>query len=135
MGNPLLYPRGTHPSVPAYMSHDGDCVSEIGMSTWMKELEANQPKKIAYVRVLNDVVRRIVVPVWLSYYKKVIRVYADIVTGTLYTEEGKCLSSDQVEVIKWGKSLGVDAKREKKEQDAKEIRKIQRDWASGRLGK
>lgn len=117
------------------MSHDGDCVSETGMSTWMKDLEVSQPKKIAYVRVMNDVVRRIVVPVWLSYYKKVIRVYADIITGTLFTEEGKCLSSDQLEVVKWGKSLGVNAKRVKKEQDAQEIRKIQRDWASGRLGK
>lgn len=128
------YPKGTHKSVPAKLSVEASCISEFGMCTWMKEVEATQSKRIAYVKTLLGTVKRTLVPVWIDLYDEVFKVYADVVTGTLYTPEGRCLSSTQLSIVKWGKTIGASA-REPKKIDVEESKKIQRGWVSRGLGK
>ena len=127
------HPKGTHQSVPAKVCTESTCVSEIGMCTWMKEAEATQSKRIAYVKTLLGTSKREVIPVWIELYGKAIKVYADVVTGTLYAEDGHCLSSTQLSIIKWGRTIGTTA-RQPKGISVEEAKRIQRSWASGGRG-
>ena len=125
--------RGSHPSNPISLSRDGSCISELGMQSSFRELEPTQSKKIAYVKTLNSVSKRVVIPVWVKYGKTSLKTYGDIITGTLYREDGKCLSSSQLEIIKWGKVLGkTPTKGTTNDPTYEQVKKIQRNWASGR---
>jgi hypothetical protein len=128
-----VHKKGSTKEYAAQLSREADCVSEVGMCTWMKELENTQTKRVAYVQTVTGVSKRIVVPFWVMHDKQVFKAYADVVTGTVYTEDGKCLSSTKMSIVKWGKSIGAKTRTKKNEPSAEEIIKLQRNWASGRL--
>lgn len=93
-----VYVRGTHHKKP-FVMEEGPCLFEHALT---EEVLDRQQKRWAYVDTICGIVKRLMVKVWVLRRNKPISVYADVVTGTVYLEDGRCLSSSTRSIKKWG---------------------------------
>lgn len=102
--------RGLVKDKPLTLSDDADCLSEISMVLFTnndKIIEGPHRKVAHIVGHAGEKTMRDVAPVWIWKDGKPVKVFADIVTGTLYRPNGDCMSSDVRKVVKWSKYVPV----------------------------
>lgn len=93
-----VYVRGTHHRKP-FIMEEGPCLFEHALT---KEVLDRQQKRWAYVHTLFGETRRLLVKVWVWLKNKPTTVWADAITGTLFLDNGTCLSSKQRKIVRWG---------------------------------
>jgi hypothetical protein len=93
-----IYIRGTHHKKP-FLLEEGDCLSEYAL---IKEVLERQQKRWAYIDTICGTVKRLLVKVWIFRGSKAVQVFADVITGTVYSQSGECLSSHKRRIVKWG---------------------------------
>jgi len=108
--------RGMTKEKPFLLSSDANCLSDKSVEILIHstELMDKAPHKIAHIKGIGgETSKRRVVRVWIldPLNSGPIQVYADIVTGTLYMDDGECLSSDKRKVIKWSRYVRPARKR------------------------
>jgi len=98
--NPYL--RGMDGEEPLELADDAVCLSDHSMTFLMNhKCKDKLPKKIAHVKDICGTTRRLMVKVWVAADNGPMKYWADMITGTLYTDVGACMSSTKREVVKW----------------------------------
>lgn len=93
-----VYVRGTHHRKPFRME-EGPCLFEYALT---KEVLDRQQKRWAYIDTVYGETKRLLVKVWVWLKSKPTAVWADVVTGTVFLDNGTCLSSTQRKILRWG---------------------------------
>ena len=92
---------------PFLLSADGECLSETGHTVFANNAELINSKDARMATIVGhggEKSVRKVVPIWVRRSSGIEKVFADVITGTLYlAETGECLTSDVRKVVKWSK--------------------------------
>lgn len=96
------YERGTFKDNPMGVSDSALCLSEMSMMYLSNHrLKHKLSKIVGHVKDICGTTRRPMFKVWVHDKTDIQQYWADIVTGTLYTLTGECLSSEKRKVVKW----------------------------------